>query len=114
MIWKLFLEQVLAPFCGQRLNFVLDNTPFRDDLTMVYLELLERGRLLPASHGSRGILCAGSQLGTVSAVVVHPLYARHERRADRALGGAHHSLHTRRPLPGRPGEGDDTGHAGVR
>jgi hypothetical protein len=35
VIWKLFLEQVLAPFHGQKLYFVLDNTPLRDDLTMV-------------------------------------------------------------------------------
>ena len=35
LIWKLFLEQVLVPFRGQELYFVLDNTPFRDDLTMV-------------------------------------------------------------------------------
>ena len=31
LIWKLFLAQVLAPFRGQQLHFVLDNTPFRDD-----------------------------------------------------------------------------------
>ena|ERR1700687_174958 len=35
LIWKLFLAQVLVPFRGQHLYFVLDNTPFRDDLTMV-------------------------------------------------------------------------------
>jgi hypothetical protein len=35
VIWKLFLAQVLTPFRGQQLHFVLDNTPFRDELTMV-------------------------------------------------------------------------------
>jgi len=35
LIWKLFLAQVLTPFRGQHLSFVLDNTPFRDDLTIV-------------------------------------------------------------------------------
>ena len=35
LIWKLFLAQVLTPFRGQALTFVLDNTPFRDDLTLV-------------------------------------------------------------------------------
>jgi hypothetical protein len=39
-MWKLFLEQVLTPFRGQKLSFVLDNTPFPDDLTIVYLGLL--------------------------------------------------------------------------
>ena len=37
LIWKLFLAQVLAPFRGRQLSFVLDNMPFRDDLTIVYL-----------------------------------------------------------------------------
>ncbi len=49
LIWKLFLEQVLAPFRGQQLYFVLDNTPFRDDLTMVYLGLLVHSRVLPVA-----------------------------------------------------------------
>jgi hypothetical protein len=49
VIWKLFLEQVLAPFRGQKLSFVLDNTPFRDDLTMVYLGLLVHSRVLPVA-----------------------------------------------------------------
>ena len=40
LIWKRFLAQVLAPFHGQQLHFVLDNTPFRDELTIVYLGLL--------------------------------------------------------------------------
>ena len=35
LIWKLLLAQVLTPFRGQHLYFVLDNTPFRDDLTIV-------------------------------------------------------------------------------
>ncbi len=49
LIWKLLLEQVLAPFRGQKLYFVLDNTPFRDDLTMVYLGLLVHSRVLPVA-----------------------------------------------------------------
>ena len=49
VIWKLFLEQALAPFQGQKLYFVLDNTPFRDDLTMVYLGLLVHSRVLPVA-----------------------------------------------------------------
>src|SRR5205823_7018566 len=47
LIWKLLLAQVLAPFQGQQLYFVLDNTPFRDDLTIVYLGLLVHSRVLP-------------------------------------------------------------------
>ena len=49
LIWKLFLAQVLTPFRGQHLYFVLDNTPFRDDLTMVYLGLLVHSRVLPVA-----------------------------------------------------------------
>jgi len=49
LIWKLFLAQVLTPFRGQQLYFVLDNTPFRDDLTMVYLGLLVHSRVLPVA-----------------------------------------------------------------
>ena len=49
VIWKLFLEQVLTPFRGQQLYFVLDNTPFRDDLTIVYLGLLVHSRVLPVA-----------------------------------------------------------------
>jgi hypothetical protein len=49
LIWKLFLAQVLAPFRGQQLHFVLDNTPFRDDLTIVYLGLLVHSPVLPVA-----------------------------------------------------------------
>ena len=49
LIWKRFLAQVLAPFCGQQVYFVLDNTPFRDDLTIVYLGLLVHSRVLPVA-----------------------------------------------------------------
>ena len=49
LIWKLFLAQVLAPFRGQHLYFVLDNTPFRDELTIVYLGLLVHSRVLPVA-----------------------------------------------------------------
>lgn len=49
LIWKLFLAQVLTPFRGQALAFVLDNTPFRDDLTIVYLGLLVHSRVLPVA-----------------------------------------------------------------
>src|SRR5712691_4795492 len=49
VIWQLFLAQVLAPFRGQQLHFVLDNTPFRDELTIVYLGLLVHARVLPVA-----------------------------------------------------------------
>jgi hypothetical protein len=49
LIWKLFLAQVLAPFRGQKLYFVLDNTPFQDELTIVYLGLLVHSRVLPVA-----------------------------------------------------------------
>ena len=49
LIWKLFLAQVLTPFRGQHLYFVLDNMPFRDDLTIVYLGLLVHSRVLPVA-----------------------------------------------------------------
>jgi hypothetical protein len=49
VIWKLFLAQVLAPFRGQQLHFVLDNTPFRDELTIVYVGLLVHSRVLPVA-----------------------------------------------------------------
>ena len=49
LIWKLFLAQVLAPFRGQKLYFVLDNTPFQDNLTIVYLGLLVHSRVLPVA-----------------------------------------------------------------
>ena len=49
VIWKRFLDQVLTPFRGQQLYFVLDNTPFRDDLTIVYLGLLVHSRVLPVA-----------------------------------------------------------------
>jgi len=49
VIWKLFLTHVLTPFRGQSLHFVLDNTPFRDDLTLVYLGLLVHSRVLPVA-----------------------------------------------------------------
>ena len=49
VIWKLFLAQVLAPFCGQQLHFVLDNTPIRSDLTIVYLGLVVHSRVLPVA-----------------------------------------------------------------
>ena len=49
VIWKLFLVQVLAPFRGQQLHFVLDNTPIRSDLTIVYLGLVVHSRVLPVA-----------------------------------------------------------------
>jgi len=49
VIWKLFLEQVLTPFRGQKLSFVLDKTPIRSDLTIVYLGLLVHSRVLPVA-----------------------------------------------------------------
>jgi DDE family transposase len=49
LIWKRCWEQMLTPFRGQHLHFVLDNTPFRDDLTIVYLGLLIHSRVLPVA-----------------------------------------------------------------
>src|SRR5579875_2727211 len=49
LIWELFLAQVLAPFRGQQVHFVFDNTPFRDELTIVYLGLLVHSRVLPVA-----------------------------------------------------------------
>jgi Transposase DDE domain len=49
LIWKRFLAQVLTPFRGQQLYFVLDNMPFRDELTIVYLGLLVHSRVLPVA-----------------------------------------------------------------
>ena len=49
LIWKLFLAQVLMPFRGQHLYFVLDHMPFRDELTIVYLGLLVHSRVLPVA-----------------------------------------------------------------
>src|SRR6266487_3327551 len=47
MIWKLFFAQVLPSFRGQKLHFVLDNTPFQDELPIVYIGLLLHSRVLP-------------------------------------------------------------------
>src|SRR6266700_2026612 len=49
VIWKLFLAQVWTPFRGQHLYFVLDNMPFRDDLTIVSVGLLVHSRVLPVA-----------------------------------------------------------------
>jgi hypothetical protein len=49
LIWQLFLAQALTPFRGQQLYFVLDNTPFRDDLTVLYLGVLVHARVLPVA-----------------------------------------------------------------
>jgi hypothetical protein len=49
VIWNLFLAQVLTPVRGQPLYFVLDLTPFRDDLSIVYLGLLVHSRVLPVA-----------------------------------------------------------------
>lgn len=38
-VWKQFLAQVLPYFRGQKLRFVLDATPFQDEMTIVYLGL---------------------------------------------------------------------------
>src|SRR5947209_11992201 len=46
-IWKQFLGQVLPYFAGQKLRFVLDATPFQDEMTIVYLGLLVHSRVLP-------------------------------------------------------------------
>jgi hypothetical protein len=49
LIWQLFVAQVLTPFRAQALAFVRANTPFRDDLTSVYLGLLVHSRVLPGA-----------------------------------------------------------------
>ncbi len=49
LIWKLLLGQVLTAFRGQHWSFVLDNLPFRDELTMVYLGLLVHSRVWPVA-----------------------------------------------------------------
>jgi hypothetical protein len=72
LIWKRFLAQVLTPFRGQHLYFVLDNTPFRDDLTMVYLGLLVHSRpgqnsrfsCRPGGRGSKKQCNCPGPLGT--------------------------------------------------
>lgn len=46
-IWKQFLAQVLPYFRGQQLRFVLDATPFQDEMTIVYIGLLVHSRVLP-------------------------------------------------------------------
>jgi hypothetical protein len=48
-IWKLFVAQVLAPFRGQQLYFVLDCTPFDDRAIIVYLGLMVHSRVLPVA-----------------------------------------------------------------
>lgn len=48
-VWKLFLAQVLAYFRGKQLYFVLDVTPFQDELSIVYLGLLVHSRVLPVA-----------------------------------------------------------------
>jgi hypothetical protein len=49
LIWKLLLAQFLGPFRGQQLHFVLDDTSFRDELTIGYLGLLVHSRVLPVA-----------------------------------------------------------------
>ena len=46
-IWEQFLRQVLPFFRGQKLRFVLDATPFQDEMTIVYIGLLVHSRVLP-------------------------------------------------------------------
>src|SRR2546423_3077915 len=46
-VWKQFLAQVLPYFGGQKLRFVLDATPFQEEMTIVYLGLLVHSRVLP-------------------------------------------------------------------
>ncbi len=48
-IWKQFLAQVLPYFQGQKLRFVLDATPFQDEMTIVYIGLLVHSRVLPVA-----------------------------------------------------------------
>jgi hypothetical protein len=48
-VWKLFLAQVLAYFRGKKLSFVLDLTPFQDELSIVSIGLLVHSRVLPVA-----------------------------------------------------------------
>jgi Transposase DDE domain len=48
-VWKQFLAQVLPYFQGQKLRFVLDATPFQQEMTIVYLGLLVHWRVLPVA-----------------------------------------------------------------
>lgn len=48
-VWKQFLAQVLPYFQGHRLRFVLDATPFQDQMTIVYIGLLVQSRVLPVA-----------------------------------------------------------------
>src|SRR5437764_9835232 len=48
-VWKLFLAQVLPYFRGKKLYFVLDLTPFQDELSIVYIGLLVHSRFLPVA-----------------------------------------------------------------
>jgi len=48
-VWKLFLAQVLSYFRGKKLSFVLDLTPFQDELSIVYIGLLVHSRVLPVA-----------------------------------------------------------------
>jgi hypothetical protein len=48
-VWKQFLAQVLPYFRGQHLRFVLDATPFQEEMTIVYLGLLVHSRVLPVA-----------------------------------------------------------------
>ena len=48
-VWKLFLAQVLPYFRGKKLYFVLDLTPFQDELSIVYIGLLVHSRVLPVA-----------------------------------------------------------------
>lgn len=48
-VWKRFLAQVLPSFRGKQLYLVLDLTPYRDELSLVYIGLLVHSRILPVA-----------------------------------------------------------------
>jgi len=50
-VWKLLLAQVVAYFRGKKLYFVLDLTPFQDELSIVSMALLVHWRVLPVAWG---------------------------------------------------------------
>src|SRR3989442_14691234 len=48
-VWELFLAQVVSYFRGKQLSFVLDLTPFQDELSIVYSGLLVHWRVEPSA-----------------------------------------------------------------
>jgi Transposase DDE domain len=45
--WKTFLEHVLPFWQNKKVTLILDMTPYNDDMTITYVGLIVRGRVLP-------------------------------------------------------------------